>query len=115
MNARRAHDERVWARCFCCSPIYIYIYLYIKREKERERKKLDGRVDVCLGERDLLYIVGEKNERKVPPRDKTQEKGGDKSYLFPGGEMRLFRVNFFLKEFSLFFSLLLFVVYCLLT
>jgi hypothetical protein len=82
--------------------MYIYIYLYIKREKERERKKLDGRVDVCLGERDLLYIVGEKNERKVPPRDKTHEKGGDNRIFFQEGRCGYLGLIFFSKS-SLFF------------
>ena len=76
-NARRAHEERVWARCcFRCSrDLYIYIYLYSKREKERERKKSDVEEDVCLGERDLLkYLVGEKTRETFLPETKHTKK-----------------------------------------
>ena len=64
--------------------IYIYIYICILKERKKEREnKIGRRGDVCLGERDLLYIVvGEKNERNVPPRDKTHEKGGDNRIFF---------------------------------
>lgn len=55
--------------------MYIYIYLYSKREKERERKKSDVEV-MCVWVRATSSIsyVGEKNERNVPPRDKTHTK-----------------------------------------
>ncbi len=91
VNAR-AQLRSFWARCCCCSPIYIY--LYSKREKERERKKLDVD-DVVFGWERPPLAVGEKNERKVPPFTK-HTKGGDSIVSFSRGEMRLFRVNFFL-------------------
>ena len=89
VNARA--QRRVWACCCCCSPIYIYCI----SKRERERKKLD--VDVCLGERDLLLNEREREKREKSSSHKTQdEKGGDSIVSFSRGEMRLFRVIFFL-------------------
>ena len=65
---------------------------------------------MCLGERDLLkYLVGEKNERNVPPRDKTHEKGGDNRIFFQAGRCGYLGLIFFSKR-SLFFFTFLFVV-----
>jgi len=48
----RAEEEFLGVLLLLFSDIYIFVY---KREKERERKKLDVD-DVCLGERDLLWL-----------------------------------------------------------
>ena len=50
----RARVRRVFGRVVALFSD-IHIYLYSKREKEREREKLDVD-DVCLGERDLLWL-----------------------------------------------------------
>ena len=90
--------------------MYIYIYLYSKREKERERKKSDVEV-MCVWVRETSSIsyVGEKNERNVPPRDKTHEKGGDNRIFFQEGRCGYLGLIFFSKSSLFFFSLLLFV------
>ena len=89
----RAVEESFWARCFCCSPIYIY--LYSKREKERGERNWMSMMCVWVRERPPL-AVGKKNERNVPPFTKHTTKKEEIIVSFSRGEMRLFRVIFFL-------------------
>ena len=63
--------------------IYIYIFCILKeRKKERERRSDVEVMCVWVRETSSISYVGEKNERNVPPRDKTHEKGGDNRIFF---------------------------------
>ena len=89
----RAVEESFWARC-CVVLRYTCICIVKERKKERERNWM-SMMCVWVRERPPL-AVGEKNERNVPPFTKHRTKKEEIIVSFSRGEMRLFRVIFFL-------------------
>jgi hypothetical protein len=97
MRARRGGFGRVVV------VVLRYIFIVYQREKERERNWML----MCVWVRETSFCTREreKNERNVPPFTKHRTKKEEIIVSFSRGEMRLFRVIFFL-----FFPFSLFVV-----
>ena len=103
----RAVEESFWARCFCCSPIYIY--LYSKREKERGERNWMSMM--CVWARETAFGCRREKREKRSSFYKTQDKkGGDNRIFFQEGRCGYLGLFFFL-----FSNFSLFVVYCVLT
>jgi len=88
----RAVEESFWARC-CVVLRYTYICIVKERKKERERNWMSM---MCVWVRETAFGCRREKREKRSSFYKTRTKKEEIIVSFSRGEMRLFRVIFFL-------------------